>query len=168
MVSPLGVEGPTALSAERAARRPTPDAGGAVGEVVMVVDVGVDVVPEECRFVTGVFGVGGVVLELVDSVAALSWLNTLGDMKSLSVVVLGVGFTVLVALMNPSSLYSKHPKNGSSIESRSTAFNGPPRGGWALPGPLFWGQSLRMCLPPHPQHVRWSTAFIGSLHWASE
>ena len=59
----------------------------------------------------------------VDSVAALSWLKTLGDMKSFSVAALGIGLTVLVALVNPSSSYPKHPKNGSSIESRSTAFN---------------------------------------------
>ena len=99
----------------------------------------------------------------VDSVAVLSWLKALGDMKSPSVAALGIGVTVLVALMNPSSSYPKQ-KNGSSIESRFTAFNGPPRGGCALPGLLFKGQSFLMCLPPHPQHVRWSSAFMGSLH----
>ena len=99
----------------------------------------------------------------VSSVVVLSWLKTLGDMKSPGVVALGMGFTVLVALVNPSSSYPRQ-KNGSSIESRFTAFNGPPRGGCALPGPLFKGQSFLICLPPHPQHVRWSSAFIGSLH----
>ena len=99
----------------------------------------------------------------VSSVVVLSWLKTLGDMKSPSVGALGTGFTVLVALVNPSSSYPKQ-KNGSSIESRFTAFNGPPRGGCALPGPLFKGQSFLICLPPHPQHVRWSSAFMGSLH----